>query len=151
MIALRRALRPSCARGVAGQLRCASDGGSHDDFAPVRKAPDSGSPEELTQILQDQVDNHKVMLYMKGTPSQPQCGFSSQVVRILHQQGVDFDAVNVLQHDEIRHGIKEFSNWPTIPQLYIGGEFVGGCDIVTSMHQSGELAELLAEVGGSDE
>ena len=128
-------------------VRFASDGGSHDDFKPQRKALEADSEEEINAILQQQVDNYKVLLYMKGTPQQPQCGFSQQVVRVLHAQGVDFDAVNVLAHPETREGIKTFSSWPTIPQLYVEGEFVGGCDIVTSMHQSGELTELLQEAG----
>ena len=82
---------------------------------------------------------------MKGTPSAPQCGFSMQVVRVLHAVGVEFSSINVLEHPEIREGIKKYSEWPTIPQLYVDGEFVGGCDIVTAQYQSGELKELLEE------
>lgn len=84
---------------------------------------------------------------MKGTPEAPQCGFSRASVQILGMQGVDpakFAAFNVLEDEELRQGIKEYSDWPTIPQLYLGGEFVGGCDILVSMHQSGELAGMLA-------
>jgi len=87
---------------------------------------------------------------MKGTPEAPQCGFSRASVQILGMQGVDpakFAAFNVLEDDELRQGIKEYSDWPTIPQLYLAGEFIGGCDILVSMHQSGELAKLLAKNG----
>lgn len=95
--------------------------------------------------IQKQIDSAPVMLFMKGTPLFPQCGFSARVVQILKQAGVTFSSVNVLEDAEIREGIKAFSNWPTIPQLYIKGEFIGGCDIVTEMYQSGELQALLTE------
>jgi monothiol glutaredoxin len=84
---------------------------------------------------------------MKGTPMFPQCGFSARVVQILKHVNVPFQTVNVLEDPEIRDGIKSFSNWPTIPQLYVKGEFIGGCDIVTEMYQSGELQDLLSEKG----
>jgi len=90
-----------------------------------------------------------VVLYMKGTPVFPQCGFSARVVQILSHVGVPFKGVNVLEDMAVREGIKSFSNWPTIPQLYVKGEFIGGCDIVTEMFQSGELASLLEEKGVS--
>ena len=90
------------------------------------------------------VKGKKVVLFMKGVPEAPQCGFSARVVEILNSLGVQFDAVNVLADPAIRQGVKEYSNWPTIPQLYIGGEFVGGCDIVVEMAQRGELQQLVA-------
>ena len=93
------------------------------------------------------VESNDVMLFMKGTPQFPQCGFSSQVVQILSYLDVPFKSVNVLESDEMRDGIKAFSNWPTIPQLYVKGEFMGGCDIVREMFQSGELTAHLAENG----
>jgi monothiol glutaredoxin len=93
--------------------------------------------------IENDIKNNKVMLYMKGTPAAPQCGFSAQAVGILKEYKVPFHSVNVLDDEEIRQGIKEFSDWPTIPQIYINGEFIGGCDIVTEMHHSGELAELM--------
>jgi monothiol glutaredoxin len=93
------------------------------------------------------VSDHPVVLFMKGTSDQPQCGFSSTVVRILDHLGVEYHDVNVLADEDIRHGIKEFANWPTIPQLYVKGEFVGGCDIVREMFQTGELKTLLDEKG----
>ena len=88
-----------------------------------------------------------VVLFMKGVPEQPQCGFSAQVVQILDHLGADFVGVNVLQNDQLREGIKTFSDWPTIPQLYVKGEFVGGCDIVREMFQAGELKTFLEEQG----
>jgi monothiol glutaredoxin len=100
----------------------------------------------LARIQRD-VESHPVVLYMKGTPVFPQCGFSAQVVQVLSLLGVKFKAFNVLEDDALRQGIKEFSSWPTIPQLYVRGEFVGGCDIVREMYQSGELAQLLEEKG----
>jgi monothiol glutaredoxin len=97
--------------------------------------------------IQSQIDSTPVMLFMKGTPMFPQCGFSARVVQILKHANIPFKTVNVLEDPEIRDGIKAFSNWPTIPQLYVKGEFVGGCDIVTEMYQSGELTSLLRDKG----
>lgn len=88
-----------------------------------------------------------IVLFMKGTPVFPQCGFSAAVVQVLTHMGVKFKGINVLEDPELRQGIKEFTNWPTIPQLYVKGEFVGGCDIVREMYQTGELADLLATKG----
>jgi monothiol glutaredoxin len=98
------------------------------------------------RIRQDVAEN-PVVLFMKGTPVFPQCGFSAAVVQILSHLGVKFKGIDVLADPEIRQGIKEFSNWPTIPQLYVKGEFVGGCDIVREMFQSGELQQLFEEKG----
>ena len=98
------------------------------------------------QITQEITEN-TVVLFMKGTPEFPQCGFSGQVVQILDYLGAPFKGVNVLADAEIRQGVKDYANWPTIPQLYVKGEFVGGCDIVREMFQSGELAAHLAEAG----
>ena len=97
--------------------------------------------------IQDDIERNDVMLYMKGTPMFPQCGFSARVVQILNHMGVPFQSANVLDDAELREGIKTFSQWPTIPQLYVKGEFVGGCDIVTEMFQSGELETLMKEQG----
>jgi len=99
---------------------------------------------DVQQLIKEQVSKHSVVLYMKGTPQFPQCGFSALAVQVLNASGVrDFFSVNVLENPEIRQGIKEFANWPTIPQLYVNGEFVGGSDIVREMYQSGELQKLL--------
>jgi monothiol glutaredoxin len=95
------------------------------------------------------VKGSDVLLFMKGSPLFPQCGFSSRAVAILQHLGVEFDSVDVLQDQEVRQGIKAFSDWPTIPQLYVKGEFVGGSDIMMEMYESGELAQLLAEQGAA--
>ena len=99
-----------------------------------------------TQI-QGEIDGNDVVLFMKGSPIMPQCGFSAAVTQALTMMGVKFKGVDVLENMEIRQGIKDFSNWPTIPQLYVKGEFVGGCDIVREMYESGELENLMAEKG----
>jgi monothiol glutaredoxin len=102
---------------------------------------------DTQQRIKDQVTGHPVVLYMKGTPQFPQCGFSSLAVQVLNACGVqDFFSVNVLAEPEIRQGIKDYANWPTIPQLYVNGEFVGGSDIVREMYESGELQKLLQGV-----
>ena len=93
------------------------------------------------------VKSADVVLFMKGSPLFPQCGFSSRAVSILNHIGVEFDSVDVLQDQQVRHGIKVFSDWPTIPQLYVKGEFVGGSDIMMEMYESGELADLMKEQG----
>ena len=98
----------------------------------------------VQDIIKEQVSKNRVVLYMKGTPDFPQCGFSANVVGILRACGVgDFYSVNVLENPDIRQGIKEFANWPTIPQLYVNGEFVGGSDILAEMYQKGELQKIL--------
>ena len=101
----------------------------------------------IDQFISNEVKSNDVVLFMKGTPQFPMCGFSGQVVQILDYLGVPYKGLNVLENDELRQGIKEFSNWPTIPQLYVKGEFVGGCDIIREMFQAGELAGLLKEKG----
>ncbi|XP_011505077.1 PREDICTED: glutaredoxin-related protein 5, mitochondrial [Ceratosolen solmsi marchali] len=93
------------------------------------------------------VNKNKVVIFMKGIPEEPRCGFSNAVVQILRMHGVKYDAHDVLKDEDLRQGIKNYSNWPTIPQVYINGEFVGGCDIVLQMHQNGELANELQKVG----
>jgi len=98
----------------------------------------------IQDIIKEQVTQNRVVLYMKGTPDFPQCGFSANVVNMLRACGVSkFSSVNVLEDPEVRQGIKEYANWPTIPQLYVNGEFVGGSDIVTEMYKSGELQKML--------
>jgi|SRR5258705_8961 monothiol glutaredoxin len=101
----------------------------------------------IDQFISNEVKANDVVLFMKGTPQLPQCGFSGQVVQILDHLGVTYKGLNVLESDELRDGIKTFSNWPTIPQLFVKGEFVGGCDIVREMFQAGELQGLLKEKG----
>jgi monothiol glutaredoxin len=101
----------------------------------------------IEQFIDTEVKSNDVVLFMKGTPQFPMCGFSGQVVQILDHLGVSYKGLNVLDNDELRNGIKAYSNWPTIPQLYVKGEFVGGCDIVREMFQAGELQDLLKEKG----
>ena len=98
---------------------------------------------DVSENIKNEISSSDVVLFMKGTPAFPMCGFSATVVQLLSDLGVKFSSVNVLESDEIREGIKQFSNWPTIPQLYIKEEFIGGCDIIKEMHESGELIELL--------
>lgn len=102
--------------------------------------------ENVRQQIQDTIDSSRVVLFMKGTRLFPQCGFSAQLVEVLKRSGVaKFTDVNILTDPNLRQGIKDFSEWPTIPQLYVGGKFVGGCDIVTDLFERGELAAVLAE------
>ncbi|NCT40923.1 MAG: Grx4 family monothiol glutaredoxin [Alphaproteobacteria bacterium] len=101
----------------------------------------------MHERIQKDIDSNDVVLFMKGEAAFPQCGFSSLVVQVLSQLGVTFKDINVLEDNEIRQGIKDFSDWPTIPQLYVKGEFVGGCDIVREMYESGELQALLEDKG----
>mgnify|MGYP001209629435 CR=1 FL=1 len=102
---------------------------------------------DISERIKNDIKSNDIVLYMKGTPAFPMCGFSAAVVQILTDIGVKFNTVNVLESDEIREGIKKFSNWPTIPQLYVKEEFIGGCDIVKEMHETGELIELFNSRG----
>lgn len=104
-------------------------------------------PDTALQDIQNMISDNDVMLFMKGDKLFPQCGFSARVVQILNHVGVNFETCNVLEDPVIRQGIKDFSQWPTIPQLFVKGEFVGGCDIVTDMYQTGELETLLVDKG----
>lgn len=97
--------------------------------------------------IKNEVESNDVVLFMKGTPNFPQCGFSGQVVQIMDYIGAPYKGINVLEDDELRQGIKEYTNWPTIPQLYVKGEFVGGCDIIREMFQNQELQGLMSEKG----
>jgi monothiol glutaredoxin len=110
---------------------------------PVRKA----STMAIEKFIDNEVKANDVVLFMKGTPQFPMCGFSGQLVQILDYLGVPYKGLNVLENDELRSGIKSYSNWPTIPQLYVRGQFVGGCDIVREMFQAGELQSLLKDKG----
>ena len=108
---------------------------------------EAATTDPVRDFIAKAVADHPVILFMKGVPDQPRCGFSAAVVQILDQLGVDFVGVDVLQSEALREGIKAFSDWPTIPQLYVKGEFVGGCDIVREMFQAGELHALIHEKG----
>ena len=102
---------------------------------------------DVTENIKSEIKNNDVVLFMKGTPAFPMCGFSASVVQILTNLGIKYSSVNVLDSNDIREGIKKFSNWPTIPQLYIKEEFIGGCDIVKEMYENGELVELFNSKG----
>ena len=103
----------------------------------------------INQFIDNEVKSNDVVLFMKGTPQFPMCGFSGQVVQILDHLGVTYKGLNVLDSDDLRQGIKSYSNWPTIPQLYVKGEFVGGCDIIREMYENGELEQLFKDKGVS--
>ncbi len=105
----------------------------------------------VIERIKDQIENNPVVLYMKGSPDFPQCGFSGQTVQILGACHAKFMYVNILEDPELREALKGYSNWPTYPQLYIGGELVGGCDIITGLYQQGELAKMLAAVDAIEE
>jgi len=100
--------------------------------------------ESLKQKIESTINKDRIMLFMKGSPSMPQCGFSAAVVGVLKEEGVQFGSFNILADNELREGLKAYSNWPTFPQLYVDGKLVGGCDIVRAMHAKGELAPVLA-------
>jgi monothiol glutaredoxin len=102
----------------------------------------------VNERIKDQLDNNPVILYMKGTPDFPQCGFSGQTVQVLAACGAKYKAVNIFEDPELREALKAYSNWPTYPQLYVAGELVGGCDIVTDLYQKGQLKPMLNAVGG---
>jgi monothiol glutaredoxin len=130
---------------IASLLRRSLCAGTHNDFARVTKAIAGTARERISKQLED-----KVVLYMKGSPSAPACGFSWKTVQILDAMEVSYKSYNVLEDEELRQGIKEVSSWPTIPQLYIGGELAGGCDIVEGMARNGELKTALQEAGAYD-
>lgn len=102
--------------------------------------------EDINKKIESQLSDNKIVLYMKGTKEMPQCGFSAKVVQILNTFGVDYETVDVLADPEIRQGIKDYSNWPTLPQLYVDGKFIGGCDICVEMFQNGELEPIVKNV-----
>jgi len=136
--------RPSavCAR----RWLSSSDRGIHDDFAPKKKGYATEGGDVHSQIAKD-VEEHKVVVYMKGVPDAPMCGFSNAVVQVMKAEGVPFKGFNVLADPDLREGIKSYSAWPTVPQVYVGGEFIGGCDTTVEMYKSGELRTMLKEAG----
>lgn len=136
----------SLSRAAAALLRWGrgAGGGGGPPGAGARAASSGGQAKQLDAL----VKKDKVVVFLKGTPEQPQCGFSNAVVQILRLHGVrDYAAYNVLDDPELRQGIKDYSNWPTIPQVFLNGEFVGGCDILLQMHQNGDLVEELKKLG----
>jgi monothiol glutaredoxin len=118
---------------------------SHSDFQTQYK-PQS-KIQDVAKVIESDVKSHKVFVYMKGIPEAPQCGFSNMVCRILEAYDVEFGSRNVLEDMEVRQGIKDFTSWPTIPQVFVDGEFMGGCDILMEMHKSGELEDAIKGTG----
>ncbi|XP_025725194.1 glutaredoxin-related protein 5, mitochondrial [Callorhinus ursinus] len=139
----------SLSRAAAALLRWGRGAGGGGLRGPgVRTAGSGGGGGSSAEQLDALVKKDKVVVFLKGTPEQPQCGFSNAVVQILRLHGVrDYAAYNVLDDPQLRQGIKDYSNWPTIPQVYLNGEFVGGCDILLQMHQNGDLVEELKKLG----
>ncbi|KAH8387520.1 hypothetical protein KR093_007556 [Drosophila rubida] len=133
-------LRPGFSGQLAAATRAQRCWYSADAAAPPAAAVDKATLEKL-------VRTNKVVVFMKGNPQAPRCGFSNAVVQIMRMHGVQYDAHDVLQNEALRQGIKDYTDWPTIPQVFINGEFVGGCDILLQMHQSGDLIEELQKAG----
>ncbi|XP_022723343.1 monothiol glutaredoxin-S15, mitochondrial [Durio zibethinus] len=124
-----------------------SDPDTHEDFRPTNKV--QGSAVSLEDVVEQDVKENPVMIYMKGVPDFPQCGFSSLAVRVLKQYGIPLSARNILEDPELKIAVKAFSHWPTFPQIFINGEFIGGSDIILNMHQTGELKEKLKDIAAS--
>ena len=124
-----------------------SDPDTHEDFRPTSKLESSGL--SLENIVEQDVKENPVMIYMKGVPELPRCGFSSLAVRVLKEYSVPISARNILEDPELKNAVKAFSHWPTFPQIFINGEFIGGSDIILNMHQSGELKEKLKTIAAN--
>ncbi|XVF74694.1 hypothetical protein PTKIN_Ptkin13bG0132300 [Pterospermum kingtungense] len=124
-----------------------SDPDTHEDFRPANKV--QGSALSLKDVVEQDVKENPVMIYMKGVPDFPQCGFSSLAVRVLKQHNIPLSARNILEDPELKSAVKAFSLWPTFPQIFIKGEFIGGSDIILNMHQTGELKEKLKDIAAS--
>ncbi|XP_054265146.1 glutaredoxin-related protein 5, mitochondrial-like [Macrosteles quadrilineatus] len=120
---------------------------TYNRFNPQILKFSTDAAKSVKEEIDNLVKNNKVVVFMKGVPSEPRCGFSNAVVQVLRMHAVNYDAHDVLKNENIRQGIKEYSNWPTIPQVYINGEFVGGCDILLQMHQNGDLIQELEKAG----
>ncbi|XP_061349647.1 monothiol glutaredoxin-S15, mitochondrial-like [Gastrolobium bilobum] len=134
----------SCYYGMRYFNTVSNDPDTHDDFKPANKLESSGI--SLSDVVGKDVKDNPVMIYMKGVPDYPQCGFSSLAVRVLTQYDVPLSARNILEDPELKSAVKAFSNWPTFPQIFIKGDFVGGSDIILNMHQTGELKEKLKDI-----
>ena len=130
-------------RQPAGRSFSSGDKGddTHDDFKPQYKPQDT--IQDVAKVIESDIKSHKIFVYMKGVPEMPQCGFSNMVCRILDTYEIKYGSRNVLEDMEVRQGIKDFTQWPTIPQIFVDGEFVGGCDILMEMHKNGELTDMV--------
>ncbi|XP_004486694.1 monothiol glutaredoxin-S15, mitochondrial [Cicer arietinum] len=136
-------LTSSCYYGMRYSSTVSNDPDSHDDFKPANKLENSGT--SLSNIVEQDVKDNPIMVYMKGVPDFPQCGFSALAVRVLKQYDVPISTRNILEDPELKNAVKAFSHWPTFPQIFIKGEFIGGSDIILNMHQTGELKEKLKD------
>jgi monothiol glutaredoxin len=121
------------------------------DLSGIAGLPDNGGFEsmDVNERIKQQLESHPVLLYMKGTPDFPQCGFSAKTVSVLRAVGAKFAYINIFEDPEIREGLKRYSNWPTYPQLYVNGELIGGCDIAVELYQSGELQQMIESAGAT--
>ncbi|KAI3927885.1 hypothetical protein MKW98_023486 [Papaver atlanticum] len=133
-----------CGEGMLYSTTVPSDPDTHEDFRPTNKAANSDI--SLKDIVEQDIKENPVMIYMKGVPDQPRCGFSSLAVRVLNEYNVPLSARNILENQELKNAVKTFSHWPTFPQIFSKGEFVGGSDIILNMHQTGELKEKLQDL-----
>ncbi|KAG0492946.1 hypothetical protein HPP92_006344 [Vanilla planifolia] len=124
------------------------DSDTHEDFRPTNKLDGSGI--SMADVIQLDIKKNPVMIYMKGVPDAPRCGFSALAVKVLQQYGVPIGSRNILEDTVLKEGVKAFSNWPTFPQIFVKGEFIGGSDIVLNMHQNGQLRELLDDIKGDN-
>ncbi|XP_018827598.1 monothiol glutaredoxin-S15, mitochondrial isoform X1 [Juglans regia] len=152
-IAVSRSSRTVCGsfyhNGMRYSTTVPSDPDTHEDFRPTNKL--ESSPLSLKDVVEQDVKENPVMIYMKGVPEFPQCGFSSLAVRVLKQYNVPLSARNILENPELKSAVKSFSNWPTFPQIFIKGEFIGGSDIILNMHQTGELKEKVKDIAANQE
>ncbi|KAG6669434.1 hypothetical protein I3843_01G235500 [Carya illinoinensis] len=152
-IAVSRSSRTVCGsfyhNGMRYSTTVPSDSDTHEDFRPTNKL--ESSPLSLKDVVEQDVKENPVMIYMKGVPEFPQCGFSSLAVRVLKQYNVPLSARNILENPELKGAVKSFSNWPTFPQIFIKGEFIGGSDIILNMHQTGELKEKVKDIAANQE
>ncbi|XP_058112851.1 monothiol glutaredoxin-S15, mitochondrial-like isoform X2 [Magnolia sinica] len=130
--------------GMGHLTTVTGDPDTHEDFQPTNKLANSGL--STHDVVKQDVKEKPVMIYMKGVPDAPRCGFSALAVRVLKEYGVPISARNILEDPELKNGVKSFSNWPTFPQIFIKGEFIGGSDIILNMHQTGELKEKLKDI-----
>ncbi|RDX96954.1 Monothiol glutaredoxin-S15, mitochondrial, partial [Mucuna pruriens] len=135
-------LTSSYYHGMRNFTKVSNDLDTHDDFKPANKVENSN----LVDVVEQDVKDNPIMVYMKGVPDSPQCGFSSLAVRVLKQYDIPLSARNILEDPELKSAVKAFSNWPTFPQVFIKGEFIGGSDIILNMHQTGELKEKLKDI-----
>ncbi|KAK8916610.1 hypothetical protein KSP39_PZI022179 [Platanthera zijinensis] len=139
---------PFFGRSLKYSTKISGDSDTHEDFRPASKLEGSGF--SVHDVVQQDVKINPVMIYMKGVPDAPRCGFSALAVKVLQQYRVPLSSRNILEDPILKEGVKAFSNWPTFPQVFVKGEFIGGSDIVLTMHQNGQLKELLSDVNGGD-